>query len=299
MLFALGVICSFLASGCGESEGISDTLAGSAAGERRSLSAGHGVEIDFRWAPSGSFMKTVPAGASGGNHGEKQETVNIKDGFWIAEIETTAEDWRKVMGSKPGVKVSGGQLSVACVSYDDCRAFLKRLQSPGHGWIYELPTEAQWEYACRSGKNSATDRKTSKAGWIDASSGGRRHTVGRKHANPWALRDLHGNIAEWCRDVVEGPGGERTIPVGSRDSGPSAQLAARDSDTAFLKLNRVGFRLVLIKEQEPVKEVPATFLSKTLESNSHEYSNLYRRVRGLLHSRQGDTSVPETHSENR
>lgn len=248
--FAVGVMCSVLVSGCRDSKGMSDDLAGGTAGEQRSFGLGHGVDIDFRWAPGGSFMMDIPADETDGSHGGNQRNVIIKDGFWIAKFETTVEVWRKVMGSEPAVKIAGGQKTVACVSWQECGEFLKRLKPPGNGWKYELPTEAQWEYACRAGRTSANARQPAKSGWIDADCGRRNFPGGRKPANAWSLRDSHGNIAEWCRDVVGGQG-----------SDASTRTAAGSSETPFLKFNRVGFRLVLVREQVPIEEAPAPLLT--------------------------------------
>ena len=183
--------------------------------------------------------------------------VRIKDGFWIGEYETTVLAWRKVMGCLPAMEGATDRKPVAGVSWHDCREFLERLKPPGNGWRYELPTEAQWEYACRAGGNSAESRQPAEQGWIDANSGGRSHPVGTKPANAWSLRDMHGNVAEWCRDVVGDEGSERSIRGGSWDSDLGARASARNSDTPFLRINRLGFRLVLVRDQAPISEVPA------------------------------------------
>lgn len=257
MLFATGVMCSVLVSGCKDTKGFSDALAGNAAGEQRCFGVGHGVDIEFRWAPAGSFMMGSPADEPGRSHGEDQRMVRIKDGFWIAEEEITVRVWRKVMGWMPEMEEATDRKPIAGVSWYDCREFLKRLKSPGKGWRYELPTEAQWEYACRAGGDSAESGQPAELGWIDANSGGRSHPVGKKPANAWSLRDMHGNVAEWCRDVVGDQGSERSIRGGSWDSDLGARAAARNSDTPFLKINRVGFRLVLVREQGLIEEKPA------------------------------------------
>lgn len=256
MLFAFLAMCSVFLSGCKNPKGMSGALAGSRPGEQRCFGIGHGVDLAFRWAPGGHFMMGSPADEPGVDDGENQRKVHIKNGFWIAEYETTVQVWRKVMGREPEMKNTADLMPVSCVSWHDCREFLKRLKSPGNGWRYELPTEAQWEYACRAGGNGTDTRRPAELGWIDSNSGGRSHIVGSKPANAWSLRDMHGNVAEWCRDVVGNQGSERSIRGGSWDSDLSARAAARNSDTPFLKINRVGFRLVLIREQT-ANEAPA------------------------------------------
>lgn len=241
-----------------------DVLCGSSAGEQRCFGIGHDVAIEFRWAPRGSFLMGSPADEPLRGDGEEQRKVNIKDGFWIAEHETTVLIWRKVMGWKPEMKDAADPKPAACVSWYDCREFIKRLNSPRRGWRYELPTEAQWEYACRAGNTSNNARRLAAMGWIDTNSGGRSHPVGKKPANAWSLRDMHGNVAEWCRDVVGTQGSERSIRGGSWDSDLSARAAARNSDTPHLKINRVGFRLVLVREQMQEEEPPCPFTGKSL-----------------------------------
>lgn len=257
---AIGVMCIFLVSGCKDTLDTSDPLTGRRAGEQRRFGLGHGTAIEFRWAPGGYFLMGSPEDEPGRNRDEKQRKVRIKEGFWIAEVETTVAVWQKVMGSAPDMKNTGDTMPVSYVSWHDCRDFLKRLQPPSYGWRYELPTEAQWEYACRAGGNSMSPRRITTMGWVDANSGGRSHPVGKKPANAWSLRDMHGNVAEWCRDAVGNHGSERAIRGGSWDSDISARAAARNSDTPFLKINRVGFRLVLVREQAPNAEVPAPSL---------------------------------------
>lgn len=262
MPWALGMMWSVLLAGCKDStKGMSDPMVGVQAGEHRTFGIGHGLELDFRWAPSGSFVMGSPADELGRGEGEEQRIFRIKDGFWIAEVETTVQVWRKVMGQEPPMRHAADTKPVTEVTWHDCRAFLQRLESPAKGWRYELPTEAQWEYACRAGETTISARRIAEMGWVDANSGERSHPVGMKPANAWSLRDMHGNVAEWCRDTVGAQGAERSIRGGSWDSDLSARAAARNSDTPDLKINRLGFRLVLVRERNSMGVTTASLLS--------------------------------------
>lgn len=261
MLFAVGLICFVSVSGCKDSNDKTDVFAGRTAGEQRCFGLGHGVSMEFRWAPGGSFLMGCAADEPDRSPGESQRLTHIKNGFWIAEKETTLSVWRKIMGSDPEMKNAADHMPVAYVSWYDCREFLTRLRSPGNGWRYQLPTEAQWEYACRAGGASSPAQDLPGLGWIDANSGGKSHPVGKKTANAWSLHDMHGNVAEWCRDSVGDRGDERAIRGGSWDSDLSARATARNSDTPYLKINRVGFRLVLVREQAPPAKMPDSSLA--------------------------------------
>jgi formylglycine-generating enzyme required for sulfatase activity len=240
-----------LVMGCKQMGGKSDPLAGSKPGEHRCLEIGHGTSLDFRWAPAGKFMMGSPPNEQGRSDDEDQKPVRMEDGFWIAENETTVAVWKTVMVREPSLKDKSAKQPIAQVSWYDCHEFIKRLKSPAPGWKFELPSEAQWEYACRAGSNSANARRPAELGWINVNSGGRSHPVGMKPANAWSIRDMHGNVAEWCRDAVGPDRSELAIRGGSWDSDLSARAAARNSDTPFLRINRVGFRLVLVRAKSP------------------------------------------------
>lgn len=100
-------------------------------------------------------------------------------------------------------------------------------------------------------------QRTGAVGWLSPNSGGRRHPVGGKAPNAWHLRDMHGNVAEWCRNAVGARGNEMAIRGGSWDSDLSARSAARNSDTPFLRINRVGFRLVIVRDNASPAATPS------------------------------------------
>ena len=193
------------------------------------------VSLAFRWIPPGRVASAEgPARA-------------VRDGFWMAETETTVAVWRQVMGLQSAVYPAELSLPVAEVSWDDCIRFIGRLHSPGEGWRFQLPTELQWEHACRAGSTADFHRAPASIGWLDANADGKAHPVGLLPANDWGLRDMHGNVAEWCLDPADPKGRERIIRGGSWDSDLSAAASSRNSDTPTLRINRVGFRLAIVR----------------------------------------------------
>lgn len=246
-LLAVGVMACLLSVGCRHSGRDSDPTAG----EQRIFNLGNGTELEFRWIPAGEFVMGSPPDEPGRGYDENQTLVKMPKGFWIAATETTAATWQSVMGTPAGKPPSTSQKPVVRVSWYDCQEFLKKLKAPAKGWKFQLPSEAEWEYACRAGSRTAFPRRPTDVGWLDMNSGGFRHPVGTKAPNAWSVRDMHGNVAEWCRDAVGQGGTEYAIRGGSWDSDLSARAAARNSDTPFLRINRVGFRLVLVREKSP------------------------------------------------
>ena len=165
------------------------------------------------WVVEGVGVTLVPiAGGtfsmgsmSGGSDEQPVTTVTLRP-FWLAKTEVTQEQWEAVMGSNPSY-FKGGQLPVERVSWDDamefCRKLTERERQAGRlpsGTIYTLPTEAQWEYACRAGTTGDYAGEVDAMAWYAKNSGAATHAVGTKQANAWGLHDMHGNVWEWCED---------------------------------------------------------------------------------------------------
>ena len=125
--------------------------------------------------------------------------VTIRKGFWIGACEVTQKQWEKIMDYNPSHFV-GEDKPVESISWDQARQFCKRL-SIVEGRKYRLPTEAEWEYACRAGTGSERYGEANEVAWFKLNSGHRSHSVGQREANDWGLFDTLGNVKEWCSDA--------------------------------------------------------------------------------------------------
>jgi len=138
--------------------------------------------------------------------------VTLSRGFWIGKFLVTQAQYEFVMGDNPSAFV-GVSLPVETVEKPQAEAFcgeLTRIERAAgrlpDGWSYRLPTEAQWEYACRAGTTTAYSWGDDAAlaeeyAWYGKNADGKTHAVGQKKPNPWGLFDMHGNCIEWCRDA--------------------------------------------------------------------------------------------------
>jgi hypothetical protein len=188
------------------------------AGEERDFGIAPGVKIRMCWIPPGGFGMGSPGGEQGRSDNETQHRVTITKGFWMAKTETTQAQWRTVMGNNPS-SFKGDDLPVESVSWNDIAGpggFIEKAnQSGGVGGRFSLPTEAQWEYACRAGTTGAYAGDLDQMAWYQKNSGSKTHPVGSKKPNDWGLCDMHGNVWEWCADGYGAyPGGAITDPRG-------------------------------------------------------------------------------------
>ena len=179
------------------------------------------LKMKLVWCPPGKFTMGSPKSEKGRVNDEDQVDVTLTTGFWLGKYEVTQDQWKQVVKIEPwkGQKLTeeGADFPATCVSWDDATDFCRKLteleRQAGRlpdEWEYTLPTEAQWEYACRA--RSVTrfsfgddDSKLGDYAWFgeNAFNAGEKyaHRVGQKKANPWGLHDVHGNVSEWCRDV--------------------------------------------------------------------------------------------------
>ena len=200
------------------------------AGERLTVPVG-AQEVAFRWCPAGTFTMGSRAGSDffnwGGESGrfdnERQHQVTLTRGFWMGETEVTQGLWMEVMEDNPSYFKRGDNYPVEQVSWEDCQQFVQALNSrwPQDGLRWALPTEAQWEYACRAGTTGAYGGTgvLAEMAWYDGIAFfSHTHPVGGKQANAWGLFDMHGNVCEWCADGFrEYPSGPVTDPTGAED----------------------------------------------------------------------------------
>ncbi len=228
------------------------------------LSAGNSPQtfdgIEFVWVPAGSFTMGSPANEQGHSPDEVQHNVTLSQGFWLGKYEVTQAQWQRVMGSNPST-FKGDDLPVEMVSWDNIQQFMSKLNKSESG-PYRLPTEAEWEYACRAGSTGAYgngDGPLNDYGWYSANSGSNTHAVGRKQPNAWGLYDMHGNVWEWCQDWYKedyppdavtdptGPssGTNRVLRGGSWNNNPaSCRATNRIGTNPTYSDNGFGFRVV-------------------------------------------------------
>jgi formylglycine-generating enzyme required for sulfatase activity len=233
-------------------------------GQFADLAIGNVVQR-LRYIPPGSFTMGSPAGDSPWRSEEEtQHPVTIGSGFWLAESEVTQELWTAVMGGNPS-QFKGPQRPVDSVTWEDAQRFINTVHAKVAGLEVRLPSEAEWEYACRAGTNGpyALEEKAkppltaNDLGWYLANAGAESHPVKSKTPNALGLYDMHGNVEEWCQDVfahytargtaeaVRGTG-ERVSRGGSwRLADASARSAARRSVAGDHGDNDQGLRLAV------------------------------------------------------
>jgi len=172
----------------------------------------------FVLIPSGNFLMGSPKSEKGRQWNEKRHKVVISKSFYMGETEVTQGQWKKLMGFNPSsFSKLGKNYPVDTISWDQCMEFIKALNKWEKTDRYRLPTEAEWEYACRAGSTSAfsngpitTDscNKPEPAlihmAWYCYNSGryaqnskNKTHKVAQKKPNKWGLYDMHGNVWEW------------------------------------------------------------------------------------------------------
>ncbi|HJQ25517.1 MAG TPA: formylglycine-generating enzyme family protein [Blastocatellia bacterium] len=214
------------------------------------------LRASFINIPAGEFMM----GTANGSPAEKPvHRVRLSQSFEMSKYEITQAQWQAVMGNNPSY-FKGASRPVEQVSWYDAQEFIEKLNALDDGFAYRLPTEAEWEYACRAGSNADNTGKTEAMAWYDTNSENMTHPVGGKQPNAWGLYDMLGNVFEWCQDWYDqdyyaqsaevdpqGPAsGTFRVKRGGGWMFPAnfARPAARDLFTPAYRFNYVGFRLV-------------------------------------------------------
>lgn len=224
--------------------------------------------MEFALVPKGNFW----VGGQDGNHGDAQAA--IEQDFYLGVCPVTQEEWQKVMGGNPSYFQRGGKgadklagipdadlqrFPVELVSWNDCQQFVQKLNEHFRetGWVYRLPYEAEWEYACRGGATSPTDcgwnfyfqspTNTLSAPFANFAKSALQRTtkVGSYPANPLGIYDLHGNVWEWCEDTSENS--YRAIRGGGwYSSAEYCRVAYRYKVTPTSTGNSLGLRLARV-----------------------------------------------------
>ncbi|MBV9957374.1 MAG: SUMF1/EgtB/PvdO family nonheme iron enzyme [Acidobacteria bacterium] len=167
----------------------------SGADPARELKNGFGIE--FVRVPAGSFSM----GSENGDTDEKpSHRVTISKDFYLGKYEVTQAQWMQVMDSNTSDNKNCEQCPVEQVSWDGAQKFIGRLNAKDDRYQYRLPTEAEWEYACRAGTTGDYAGKIDDLAWYAQNSGDKTHPVGTKQPNAWGLYDMHGNVWEWVAD---------------------------------------------------------------------------------------------------
>ena len=172
--------------------------------------------MEFVRIPAGTFVMGSPEDEDGRGRFEDQHSVQLSQGFWMGKYEVTQSEWEAVMGENPS-RFDCAPCPVEQVSWDDVQEFIQRLneRESGSGYVYRLPTEAEWEYAARAGTTGARYGELDEIAWSLENSGYTTHPVGQKRANAWGLHDMLGNVEEWVEDWLDlYPSGPVTDPQG-------------------------------------------------------------------------------------
>lgn len=230
-----------------------DAFDGAKAGEEREIAG-----IKLCWCPSGRFWMGSPANEVERRPDETQVEVLLSKGYWMSKYEVTQGQWKRVVGNLPGDLTEelpeGDDYPVGNVNFAEAEQFCLQLTERGRkanelpsNWEFRLPTEAQWEYACRAGTTTATSfgdklsstqanfRGTPYNGGEEGPSLSRAAPVGSYPANAWGLHDMHGNTYEWCRDWYH-----RQLPGGVDPDLHDAQDTATKSERGDISRVRRG-----------------------------------------------------------
>ena len=209
------------------------------------------------WCPPGRFVMGSPRNEPERRPEEDQVEVILTKGFWAAKYEITQGDWKQFVGNLPGPLTSelpaGNDLPVGNVNFTEAETFCARLTERAHGslalpreWEFRIPTEAQWEYACRAGTTTPTAFGNSLSS-TQANFAGKPYNggapgpslnhatpVGSYSSNAWGLHDMHGNVYEWCRDWFH------SILPGGRDPDLYSVKGSPNPDGTFSRVRRGG-----------------------------------------------------------
>ncbi|MCP4107447.1 MAG: SUMF1/EgtB/PvdO family nonheme iron enzyme [Desulfobacteraceae bacterium] len=170
--------------------------------------------MEFVYIPPGEFVMGSPEDETGRLSDETIHKVTLTKGFFMQATLVTQEQWKAIMGNNPSSFKNCSDCPVENITWNNVQEFIKKLNKKTE--IYRLPTEAEWEYACRAGSETVycfgDDIATlSEYAWYQENSDEPPHPVGQLKPNEWGLYDMHGNVWEWCQDSCEWEGGKGVI----------------------------------------------------------------------------------------
>ncbi len=221
------------------------------------------INIDLVACPAGSFLMGSPSEELGRNSDENQRKVIIRKPFYIGKYEITQNQYQNVMGNNPShyKRYMGANRPVEMISWENAKSFCERLNQNYSnllplGYMFDLPTEEQWEYACRAGTTTALNNgknltsiydvcpNLDEVAWYDKNSSRETRIVGQKKPNAWGIYDMHGNVWEYCRNKKKRGGSFQTQASHCR----SANKKTTSSDYF------VGFRVALVTNEDLVEQ---------------------------------------------
>ena len=227
------------------------------------------------WIPPGRFTLGSETNELGRGSDEGPQTeVTLTHGFWMSKFEVTQAEYTALLGSNPSTFQQDNQQPVEKVSWHDALAFCRQKTTAARdagslpvGLVFRLPTESEWEYACRAGSstrysygNDLSNSDLMQYAWFVENSDSSPHPVGRLEPNPWGLHDMHGNVWEWCYDQWQYayPGGKTDNFSAAEDgwlrvarggswlySADNCRSANRDDYGPNNRCSDIGFRFVL------------------------------------------------------
>ena len=229
--------------------------------------------MEFVWVPAGCYEMGCGSWTSNCYRDEKPLHEVCVDGFWMGKTEVTQGQWKQVMGDNPAEFKKGDNYPLENALYEEMEKFMKKLSTSSKGaYKFRLPTEAEWEYACRGGgkpEKYAGGSDLDQVAWYRGNSNRSTHAVATKAPNGLGLFDMNGNVHEWCADLYRGwaygkhkrnnplfreeGGNLKVYRGGSWKSKPKfARCAARSNELALdfpphlnaYRMNDLGFRLV-------------------------------------------------------